>query len=66
MAQEVIKSFGYKDDSRKVSLFIKQNYPMVHLKFNKENEELIIISKDLKKLKAVFNILYIINRFNLI
>jgi hypothetical protein len=65
MAQIIIENFTYKDDSKKLGIFIRDNYPGVFLKFNLEKKELIIISKDEYKLKVVKNILYAINRFDL-
>lgn len=65
MFQQTIYNFIYKDDSKKVSEFITTNYPRVKLSFDKKKNELTVYSKNKAQVKTVFNILYIINRFNL-
>lgn len=65
MAQKIIPNFIYKDESKKLGLYLKKEYPTVHLRYFEEKKELIIISKNGKILNSVYNQLLIINRFDL-
>ncbi len=63
--ERIIKNFTYKDNSREISSFINENYPGTRLVFDKNKKELVIIHKDAKKCNTVYNVLNIINRFDL-
>ncbi len=63
--EKVIPNFIYKDDSKDVSAFINENYPGTKLFFDKKKNELVVSHWNKKKCETVYNILNIINRFDL-
>ncbi len=62
MPSKTIEKFTYKDDTKKVSAFMNENYPGVGLEFDKVNKSLTITCANEKRLNTVYNILTVVNR----
>ncbi len=62
MFSKKIEKFTYKDDTKKVSAFINDNYPGIGLEFDKINKSLTITCANEKRLSTVYNILTVVNR----
>jgi uncharacterized protein YajQ (UPF0234 family) len=60
-----IKDFNYQDSEKKVSKIIKEHYPSVSLKFDGTKKELRVIGMKKEKVQTVYNMLLVINRFDL-